>query len=579
MTDITYDILIVGGSLGGVAAALSAASRGLGVCLLEATSWLGGQYTAQGVTKPDENEFIETVGSTPSYRAFRHAVRAYYRGNARLSARGAAQPEFNPGGAYPGFTMEPLVGNFVLGQLLSNNPNIHVRLNTTITALEMDGDAVASVTAKDPSGVETRYLAGFYLDATDLGDLLPLSGQQEIDWTIGAESKAETGEPEAPDVAHPEWIQSITMPFAMEHRPRGEDHTIDKPEEYDKFKTEQDYTIVDGYISTMFVAGKDFWSYRSIIDADNFADPGYPFDVTMVNMVGNDYQAATIPTGDPAKDAAIVARARQASLGYLYWLQTECPRDGEPGRFGYPEFKLRADLFNTSDGTSAQAYIRESRRIKALKTVVQQEVDAQYAGGPRAALFKDSCGVGYYGGMDVHACAGVGTPEKFLKALPYQIPVSALIPRRLTNLLPACKNIGVTHLTNGAYRLHPSEWAIGEAAAALAAFCLQNSIAPAAVPADPAALKAFQHGLLGAGVPLFWWTDITEDSPYFAAVHLLGINGLVSGYSDMSYRPNNLLTDEDRQDLDNAVGQALPWPDAPMTRGQAARWLVQQLGL
>ena len=45
-----------------------------------------------------------------------------------------------------------------------------------------------------------------------------------------------------------------------------------------------------------------------------------------------------------------------------------------------------------------------------------------------------------------------------------QIPLGTLIPRQMENLLPECKNIGVTHITNGCYRLHPVEWNVGEAA-------------------------------------------------------------------------------------------------------------------
>ena len=38
-----------------------------------------------------------------------------------------------------------------------------------------------------------------------------------------------------------------------------------------------------------------------------------------------------------------------------------------------------------------------------------------------------------------------------------------LLPVRMRNLFPACKNIGTTHITSGCYRLHPVEWGIGEA--------------------------------------------------------------------------------------------------------------------
>src|SRR6202166_5355323 len=116
MPDQMYDVVIVGGSLGGVAAALRAGSSGASVCLLESTGWLGGQYSAQGVTRPDEKRFIETVGSTASYRAFRHNVRAFYRKNYRLSAAGAAQPTLDPGRANPGFRTEPRVAQVLLLQ-------------------------------------------------------------------------------------------------------------------------------------------------------------------------------------------------------------------------------------------------------------------------------------------------------------------------------------------------------------------------------------------------------------------------------------------------------------------------------
>jgi FAD dependent oxidoreductase len=49
------DVLVVGGGLGGVAAATAAADRGVDTCLTEETSWLGGQLSAQGVSAPDGN--------------------------------------------------------------------------------------------------------------------------------------------------------------------------------------------------------------------------------------------------------------------------------------------------------------------------------------------------------------------------------------------------------------------------------------------------------------------------------------------------------------------------------------------
>jgi len=71
-------------------------------------------------------------------------------------------------------------------------------------------------------------------------------------------------------------------------------------------------------------------------------------------------------------------------------------------------------------------------------------------------------------------------------------------------LLPACKNLGVTHITNGCYRLHPVEWNIGEAAGLLAAFCVSQKKAPRQVRRDPELLRRFQQRLTDDGVPLSW---------------------------------------------------------------------------
>ena len=74
----------------------------------------------------------------------------------------------------------------------------------------------------------------------------------------------------------------------------------------------------------------------------------------------------------------------------------------------------------------------------------------------------------------------------------------------MKNLLPACKNIGTTHMTNGCYRLHPVEWNIGEAAGLLAAFCLVHDVEPAQVHEDARLTRDFQGLLASQGIELEW---------------------------------------------------------------------------
>ena len=145
-------------------------------------------------------------------------------------------------------------------------------------------------------------------------------------------------------------------------------------------------------------------------------------------------------------------------------------------------------------------------------------------------------------------------------------------------MLAACKNIGVSHIANGAYRLHPVEWNVGEAAGALAAFALARGVAPRNVPGNDDLLRDYQQVLLDRGVPVFWWTDVAFGTPYFDAVQMLGVRGIVSGYDDMRFGPSDALAPADRIALAADAGVELP-ASGDLTRGQAAQLIGTQLAL
>jgi hypothetical protein len=186
---------------------------------------------------------------------------------------------------------------------------------------------------------------------------------------------------------------------------------------------------------------------------------------------------------------------------FLYWLQTDAPRPD--GGTGYPELRLCPDVLGTPDGLAAAAYIRESRRIAAEFTVLETHIGVEARpGADRAEPFPDTVGVGCYR-IDLHpSTAGRGYLD--IATYPFQIPLGALLPQRLDNVLAAGKCLGVTHITNGCYRLHPVEWNVGEGAGALAAYCLDRRTRPRAVRADPTLLADFQASLISLGVQLHW---------------------------------------------------------------------------
>ena len=111
-------------------------------------------------------------------------------------------------------------------------------------------------------------------------------------------------------------------------------------------------------------------------------------------------------------------------------------------------------------------------------------------------------GIGHYN-IDLHP-SSLGNNYVDIPSLPFQIPLGALLPVRVKNLLPASKNLGTTHITNGCYRLHPVEWNIGEAAGALVAFALKKHSSPHAVRNDAGLLSEFQSYLRQEGMETHW---------------------------------------------------------------------------
>ncbi|MEU6729414.1 FAD-dependent oxidoreductase [Nonomuraea wenchangensis] len=530
MTELKVDLLVVGGGLGGVAAALTAARLGHRVLLTEETDWLGGQLTSQAVPS-DEHPWIETPHVSSGYRELRNRIRDYYRRNYPLLPEVAAQEVLNPGlGNVSKLCVEPRVALAALEEMLMpyvSAGRITVLLDTVPVSAETDGDRVTSVTLRGTrTGGLTTVAAPLVADATELGDLLELTGTEHV---IGAESQDETGEPFAAPVADPMDQQAITWCFPLEYRP-GEEHVVDKPASYDHWKTHVDpfwpgpqlsWEKIDihtmkGRVNRIFegdmdaVSLADLWHFRRIRARTQFDRGVIDTDITLVNWPNIDYWEAPL-LGPGADRAKALQRCKELSLSYLHWMQTEAPRPD--GGHGYPGLRLRPDLTGTADGLAKAAYIRESRRVKARFTVLEQHIAVvDRPEGAGAERFADSVGVGHYN-IDLHpSTAGINYVN--LEVYPFQLPLGALVPVRMRNLLPANKNIGTTHITNGSYRLHPVEWSIGEATGALAALCLSRGTEPHAVADSTTLTEDLQRLLTGTlGVPVAWPEEIAVMRP------------------------------------------------------------------
>ena len=201
--ELKSDIVIIGGGLGACAAALAASRNGASVIMTEATDWIG----------------------------------EYYLKNYPLSGMARNAEFLNPGnGAVSRICHEPAVSAAVLESMLApamEQGLLRILLNTEAVEVYGEGDSIRAVSCR--SGKEKRSLVlqgTFFIDASEEGDLLKLSG---CEYFIGAESQEQTGERHAPEKEDPANIQALTWCFAMDHL-EGEDFTMDPPDMYSFWK-------------------------------------------------------------------------------------------------------------------------------------------------------------------------------------------------------------------------------------------------------------------------------------------------------------------------------------------------------
>ncbi len=510
--ELDVDVAIIGGGTGGCAAALSALRMNKSVILTEETNWIGGQFTQQGVP-PDEHQWIETQGATQSYLEFRHQIRNYYRSLYPLNQ--PEEPLLNPGTCLVSrLCHEPRAALSVYHHWFApylSTGQLRVLLNVKPSSAEVNGDRVQAVHV---SPTDATINAKYFIDATEDGLLLELS---KTEYVSGAEINSEelhaSPRPGADNMQAPTWC------FAMDYQP-SEEHLIEKPESYDYWRDyvppidppwpgklfsltySHPYTLEPRTASFDPRPGAEtenfnLWVYRRLIDPALFSSGTYNGGISLVNWPQNDYINGNL-FGNPDSEYHLQS-SRDLSLSFFYWLQTEVPR--EDGGQGWPGLRLRGDILGTSDGLAKAPYLRESRRIDAEFIVTEDHVGEEARQGiNRSEAFYDSVGVGSYR-IDLHPSTG-GDNYIDVPSLPFEIPLGSLIPVRMENLLPAAKNIGVTHITGGCYRLHPVEWNIGEVAGALASWCIDKSISPRGVRANY--LQDFQDLLVSQGVQLRW---------------------------------------------------------------------------
>lgn len=546
---VSTDLLIAGGGMGGIAAALEA-SKEISVFISEETSWLGGQMTSQAVSALDENKYVESSGACLSYWQFRESIRDCYRQSQTLTESARLDPLLHPGRSWvTRLSFEPKLAVALIQELLNparNAGRLQLGKRLKAVAAHKENSRINAVLFVNlDSGDFVEVQSKITVDATELGDLLSLA---DIPYSVGSDSQGLTQEEHAPDQGDPENVQDYTYPFVLEYWP-GENHTIAKPQDYDDFVNAGKFSFY-GY--HMFEEHDDlsqgklrhllpFWTYRRLLDKELFLPGTFATDLAMINWDSNDLRGKNIIDKTPQEQNRHLALAKRLSLGFLYWLQTEAPRD-DGGR-GYPELKLNLELLGSADGLSMHPYIREARQLKAQYVVKEQDIVEAHNSQARAKLFADSVGIGLYP-VDIHGHQEV--PGAAQNTKPFQIPLRSLISHSCSNYIAGCKNLGVTHITNGAYRLHPVEWAIGTAAGVLAVESLKAKREPCQFALSARGTLSVQMRLTAAGAPIFWFEDVPCWHPNFQAIQIMASSGIIACDRDsLSFKPDDPVSSQE----------------------------------
>ncbi len=585
-----YDVVVAGGGMSGMGAAIQASRLGARVLVVEPTGCLGGQAVAAGVSTMDDMstyksgiylEFVRRLDA--HYTAMGKSISTCYWDN-RTTA------------------FEPFVGRKILSEMAAEcRPAPVIAYHSEVTGVAKDGDTVTGVTLKTPEGEKTVE-CGALIDATEYGDVLPLAG-----------AAYRSGNEVSPNITGASMVQDITWTAVMRKYPDGvparlrPEHPLPGWEQakanYEKYVTADGFDFQNVYPVELPVNFVSHNGYRGL--PDSFI-PGF-YDGAQANWAkisktsvnwGNDYPGAYKWEGrfgmpaayfeDKTLRARIERDALIKTLHFVYYVQNVLDEpwsvdEAEYGELPEAARDLPDEWKEVARHMPPAPYVRESRRAVGDFTLTAEMLhrnSLSWRDGNRSLEFCDAVAVGGYI-IDLHHSATdadleseLGEKAASVKALeprgPFQAPMRALIPERVDGLIAAEKNLSMSRLASGAMRLQPVCMMTGQAAGALAAISVKLGMPPRRV--HPVLV---QRVLLDAGVRLSTndYSDVPDDHPFHSAVVLSTLYGLLDlrGYRDM---PSYDIEFSDDPRLKEAAAEGRDKSrfgvDELLTRGEAA---------
>jgi hypothetical protein len=491
-----YDIVVYGGTSGGVTAAVQARRMGKTVVLVEPSKWIGGLTTGGlGATDIGNKQAIGGIS-----REFYGRIWQYYNDPGKwvhetrdeyITKRGKQNSKTET----TQWTFEPHVADGVYAAMLKEAgvPVFTQQRLDLKSGVVKDGTRIVAI--KMESG---RVFSGeMFIDATYEGDLMAKAG---VSYHVGREANAEfdetlNGIQTGHAISH-QFIKNVDpyvtpgnpksgllpgidpkgpgVEFAGDHRIQAYNYrmcTTDvesnrrawpKPKNYDPARYE--ILLRNFEAGDMRVPWAPTWMPNRKTDTNN----NFAFSTDFIGA-NWDYPDADWPTRD---------RIVLAHVDYqqgLMWTLANSPRVPPEVQKNIQRLGLAKDEFTDNDNWPRQLYVREARRMRAEYVMTEHNCR-------RRIVAEDSVGMGAYN-MDSHNCQRYVTAEGFVRnegdvqvgSRPYPISFRAIVPRKsqCTNLVvPVC--LSATHIAYGSIRMEPVFMVLGQSAATIAAHAIDE---------------------------------------------------------------------------------------------------------
>ncbi len=484
---VATDVLVIGGGVGGTAAGIQSARLGVKTIIVEPMPWLGGMISAAGVSAVDGNHRL------PSglWKEFREQLYKVYGGPKAVETGWVSNTLF-----------EPHVADSIFKSMAAKEKALTVYYHYSLYSVKKIGKKISSVKFVQKKTSDTIVItAKVFIDATELGDVMKAAGAA---YDLGMEANSITGENVGIEKSN-NIVQDLTYVAILKDYVTG-DHTISKPAGYtpDEF----DGACTDYY--------KDKTRKAPSVDAKKMLDYGkLPNGKYMLNWpgYGNDIYLNIVELNEAQREKELT-RAKEQTLRFVYFIQQQ---------LGFKNLGLANDEFPTTDKLALMPYHREGRRVQGLVRLTMQHLSEPFTYGD--ALYRTGISVGDYP-LDHHHKKNSAAPQhlEFYPVPSYNIPLGALIPKTVDNLIIAEKGISVSNVVNGTTRLQPVVLLTGQAAGMLAALSSKQNIVPRKIT-----VRSVQNQLLKAKAYIMPYIDVLPDNPHWEAVQKIGATGILKG--------------------------------------------------